>query len=47
MTVVEATVRNRIKGGDLPAEKIGRRMYVKRSDLEKSMEEVRSLKFKR
>jgi excisionase family DNA binding protein len=45
--VTPLTVHNYIKRGTLPAYKIGRRVYVKRVDLNKALDEVKSLKYKR
>ncbi|RED48799.1 helix-turn-helix domain-containing protein [Seonamhaeicola aphaedonensis] len=41
------TVYNYIKKGVLPASKIGRRHIIKKSDLDASIKEVKSLKYKR
>jgi excisionase family DNA binding protein len=45
--VAELTVHNYIKKGILSASKIGRRIVIKRSDLEEALKEVKSLKHKR
>ena len=45
--VAELTVHNYIKKGILPALKIGRRVFIKRTDLENALKEVKSLKYKR
>ena len=45
--VAELTVRNYIKKGFLPATKIGRRIFIKSSDLNDALKEVKSLKYKR
>lgn len=45
--VSELTIRNYIKRGLIPASKIGRRIVIKRVDIEKSLSEVKSLKYKR
>ena len=45
--VAELTVHNYIKRGILPALKIGRRVFVKRSELNNALKEVKSLKYKR
>lgn len=45
--VAELTVHNYIKKGILPALKIGRRVFIKRVDLNDALKEVKSLKYKR
>ncbi|WP_417198955.1 helix-turn-helix domain-containing protein [Bizionia sp.] len=45
--VAELTVHNYIKKGYLPAVKIGRRVFIKREDLDEALKEVKSLKYKR
>jgi excisionase family DNA binding protein len=45
--VAEITVHNYIKKGILPALKIGRRVFIKRTDLDNALKEVKSLKYKR
>jgi len=45
--VAELTVHNYIKKGMLPALKIGRRVFIKRTDLDNALKEVKSLKYKR
>ncbi|MCB0462669.1 MAG: helix-turn-helix domain-containing protein [Flavobacteriaceae bacterium] len=45
--VAELTVHNYIKKGLLPAFKIGRRVFIKRTDLKNALTEVKSLKYKR
>ncbi|WP_053977222.1 helix-turn-helix domain-containing protein [Mangrovimonas xylaniphaga] len=45
--VSKLTVHNYIKKGFIPASKIGRRVVIKRVDLEKSLAEVKSLKYRR
>ncbi|HCY80339.1 MAG TPA: hypothetical protein DHV22_01380, partial [Xanthomarina gelatinilytica] len=45
--VAELTVHNYIKKGILPALKIGRRVFIKRTDLDNALKEVKSLKYKR
>jgi len=45
--VTELTVHNYIKRGNLPAFKIGRRIFIKRVDLDEALREVKSLKYKR
>ena len=45
--VAELTVHNYIKKGLLPAIKIGRRVFIKRIDLNEALKEVKSLKYKR
>ncbi|MDO7138278.1 helix-turn-helix domain-containing protein [Algibacter lectus] len=41
------TVYAQIKDGRLKAERIGRKLLIRRSDLENSLKEVKSLKYKR
>lgn len=45
--VAELTVHNYIKKGKLSAFKIGRRIFIKRIDLDEALKEVKSLKYKR
>lgn len=45
--VTDLTVHNYIKKGMLPAFKIGRRVFIKRVDLDEALKEVKSLKYKR
>ena len=45
--VAELTVHNYIKKGLLPALRIGRRVFIKREDLDNTLKEVKSLKYKR
>ena len=45
--IAELTVHNYIKRGLVPAVKIGRRVFIKRIDLDNSLKEVKSLKYKR
>lgn len=45
--VTELTIRNYIKKGSIPASKIGRRIVIKRVDVENALNEVKSLKYKR
>ena len=45
--VTELTIHNYIKRGTLPAIKIGRRVFIKRSELDNALKEVKSLKYKR
>ncbi|XMO87178.1 helix-turn-helix domain-containing protein [Algibacter sp. AS12] len=47
LEVAELTVHNYIKKGILPAFKIGRRVFIKREDLDEALKEVKSLKYKR
>lgn len=47
LEVAELTVHNWIKNGYLKGSKIGRRVFVKRSDLESAFQEIKSLKYKR
>ena len=41
------TIHTYIKNGSLPAFKIGRRVYIKRVDLDEALKEKKSLKYKR
>ena len=43
----EITIYNYIKKGLLPASKIGRRYVINRSDIEASLKEVKSSKYRR
>ncbi len=45
--VTNLTIFNYIKKGLIPASKIGHRIVIKRVDLENSLNEVKSLKYKR
>ena len=45
--VTELTIHNYIKKGLIPASKIGRRIVIKRIDIENALNEVKSLKYKR
>ena len=45
--VTELTIHNYIKKGILPALKIGRRVFIRRTVLENALKEVKSLKYKR
>lgn len=45
--VVELTIHNYIKKGLLPALKLGRRVFIKRDDLDAALEGVKSLKYMR
>jgi len=45
--VAELTVHNYIKKGKIKAFKIGRRVFIKRTDLDESLKEVKSLNYKR
>lgn len=47
LKVSEQSVHNYIKRGFLPAQKVGRILLIKRSDIDKSLQEVKSLKYKR
>lgn len=46
LSVSEITIHNYIKKGILPALKIGRRVFIKRVDLDEALKEVKSLKYK-
>lgn len=45
--VTNLTIHNYIKRGILPAFRIGRRVFIKRNDLNEALREVKSLKYKR
>jgi excisionase family DNA binding protein len=45
--VTTQTIYSYIKKGILPASKVGRKLLIKRSDLENALKEVKSLKYKR
>lgn len=47
LKVSEQSVHNYIKRGFIQAQKVGRILLIKRSELEKSLTEVKSLKYKR
>lgn len=47
LVVTELTIHNYIKKGLVPASKIGRRIVIKRVDIENALSEVKSLKYKR
>lgn len=47
LKVSEQSVHNYIKRGLLSAQKVGRILLIKRSDIDKSLQEVKSLKYKR
>ncbi len=45
--VTDLTVHNWIKKGNIKAFKIGRRVFIKRVDLDEALKEVKSLKYRR
>lgn len=45
--VSELSIRNWILEGKIQAERIGRKIFIKQSQFEKGLEEVKSLKYKR
>jgi len=47
LKVSEQSIHNYIKKGSLPAKKLGRQYLIKRADLESSLQEVKSLKYRR
>ncbi|WP_055436947.1 helix-turn-helix domain-containing protein [Lacinutrix algicola] len=47
LNVSELTVRNYINKGFIKADKIGRRVVINAENLEKSLSEVKSLKYRR
>lgn len=47
LNVTELTVRNYIIKGFIKADKIGRRVLISREELDKALNEVKSLKYRR
>lgn len=47
LKVSEQSIHNYIKRGLISAQKVGRILLIKRSDLDASLKEVKSLKYKR
>ena len=47
LKVSEQSIHNYIKRGFIPAQKVGRILLIKRIDVEQSLQEVKSLKYKR
>lgn len=47
LSVSTVTIHSYIRRGLFPASKIGRRIVIKREDIEKALKEVKSLKYKR
>ncbi len=47
LKVSEQSIHNYIKRGYLTAQKVGRILLIKRSDIDESLQEVKSLKYKR
>lgn len=47
LKVAELTVRNYISKGYIKAERIGRKIRIRRSELENALMEVKSLKYRR
>jgi len=47
LKVSEQSVHNYIKKGFIPAQKLGRILLIKRIDLEQSLNDVKSLRYKR
>lgn len=47
LNVTELTIRNYVKQGKIQAKKIGRRIVINLESLENSLNEVKSLKYKR
>jgi|TARA_B110000090_G_C13031454_1_gene311991 excisionase family DNA binding protein len=47
LNVTELTIRNYVKNGKIQASKIGRRIVINLESLENSLEEVKSLKYRR
>lgn len=47
LKVSEQSIHNYIKRGFLPAKKVGRIFLIKRTDIDMSLQEVKSLKYRR
>ena len=47
LDVIPLTVRKHIKNGNIKAERLGRKYYIKHSELFDSFNEVKSIKYKR
>jgi len=47
LKVSEQSVHNYIKKGFIPAQKVGRILLLKRTDIEQSLNDVKSLRYKR
>ncbi len=47
LKVSEQTIHSYIKKGFIPAQKLGRILLIKRTDIEKSLNEVKSLRYRR
>ncbi len=47
LKVSEQSIHNYIKRGCITAKKVGRILLIKRSDIDESLQEVKSLKYKR
>ncbi len=47
LKVSEQSIHNYIKKGIIPAKKLGRILLIKRTDIESSLKDVKSLKYKR
>jgi excisionase family DNA binding protein len=47
LKVSEQSIHNYIKRGFLPAKKVGRVLLIQRTEVENSLQEVKSLKYKR
>lgn len=45
--VAELTVRNYITQGNLKAERIGRRIRIRKIDIDRALKEVKSMKYRR
>ncbi len=45
--VIPLTIRNHIKNGTIKAEKLGRKYFIKHTDLYDAFNEVKSVKYKR
>lgn len=47
LKVSEQSIHNYIKKGFIPAKKVGRVLLIKRTDVEESLSEVKSLRYRR
>lgn len=47
LSVTTLTIRNHIKSGNIKAERFGRKFYILHSELYNSLNEVKSIKYKR
>jgi excisionase family DNA binding protein len=47
LNVADITIHNYIKKGIIPAQKVGRKYIIKQTDLDNSLSDAKSLKYKR